>query len=111
MSVLSQFGAPSKAIARIVRIAVSNWKTRTSAADNSWHAIAWNGTVFCAVGYSGTGNRVQTSSDGITWTTRSTPADNSWRGVAWNGTVFCAVAISGTGNRVMTSPDGITWTI
>ena len=87
------------------------WTLRTSAADNYWTAIAWNGRVFAAVAQSGTGNRVMTSPDGITWTIRTSAADNSWTGIAWNGTVFAAVAASGTGNRVMTSPDGITWTI
>ena len=86
------------------------WTSRTSAADLSWRAIAWNGTVFAAVASSGTGNRVMTSPDGITWTIRTSAADNAWTDIAWNGTVFAAVASTGTGNRVMTSPDGITWT-
>ena len=87
------------------------WTSRTSAADLSWRAIAWNGTVFAAVASSGTGNRVMTSPDGITWTIRTSAADNAWYDIAWNGTVFAAVSGTGTGNRVMTSPDGITWTI
>ena len=93
------------------RILATKWNGRTSAADNDWQAIAWNGTVFAAVAYTGTGNRVMTSPDGITWTIRTSAADNSWNGIAWNGTVFAAVASTGVGNRVMTSPDGITWTI
>ena len=78
------------------------WTIRTSAADNNWRGIAWNGTVFCAVASTGTGNRVMTSPDGITWTSRTSAADNNWWDIAWNGTVFCAVAGTGTGNRVMT---------
>tara|TARA_R110000751_G_scaffold2080_1_gene11235 strand:- start:2262 stop:2720 length:459 start_codon:yes stop_codon:yes gene_type:complete len=89
----------------------TTWTIRTSAADNSWVGISWNGTVFAAVANSGTGNRVMTSPDGTTWTSRTSAADNEWRSIAWNGTVFAAVAKTGTGNRVMTSPDGITWTI
>jgi len=69
-------------------------------------------SLFCAVAYSGTGNRVMTSPDGINWTTRSSAADNNWLSVYWSPELglFCAVAYSGTGNRVMTSPDGINWT-
>ena len=39
----------------------NKWIGRTSAADNNWAAIAWNGTVFAAVASSGTGNRVMTT--------------------------------------------------
>ncbi len=84
-------------------------------ADNSWRFVCWSPalTLFVAVAYTGTGNRVMTSPDGITWTIRTSAADNNWRSVCWSPalTLFVAVADSGTGNRVMTSPDGITWTI
>jgi len=67
-----------------------------------------------AAAFSGTGNRVMTSPDGITWTARTSAADNEWISVTWGGPAgqekFVAVAASGSGNRVMTSPDGITWT-
>ena len=90
------------------------WTSRTSAADNGWFAIAWSPALglFAAVAYTGTGNRVMTSPDGITWTSRTSAADNNWHGIAWSPALglFAAVANSGTGNRVMTSPDGITWT-
>ena len=44
-------------------IPVSNWTTRTSAADNQWRSIAWSPALglFAAVANSGTGNRVMTS--------------------------------------------------
>ncbi|MGA1588856.1 MAG: hypothetical protein ACO38I_09720, partial [Ilumatobacteraceae bacterium] len=52
---------------------VQTWTTQTSAADNDWLSVAWGGPAgqekFVAVAYSGTGNRVMTSPDGITWTT------------------------------------------
>jgi hypothetical protein len=53
----------------------------------------------------GTGNRVMTSSDGITWTLRAGAADNGWRSVCWSSALssFAAVATNGVGNRVMTS--------
>jgi len=91
------------------------WAERANAAGNSWSAVCWSPELKIAVqvGIGGTGNRVQTSQDGITWTARTSAADNSWSAVCWSPdlTLFVAVAGSGTGNRVMTSPDGITWTI
>jgi hypothetical protein len=95
-----------------------SWTSRTSAADNGWRSVTY-GTVagnglFVAVANTGTGNRVMTSTDGITWTSRTSAADNGWISVTYgkvagNG-LFVAVSFDGTGNRVMTSPDGITWT-
>jgi hypothetical protein len=93
--------------------AVSTWTTRVTP-SNSWFGVCWSPELglFCAVATSGTGNRVMTSSDGITWTTRASATDNVWNDVCWSPELglFCSVASTGTGNRVMTSPDGITWT-
>ena len=90
------------------------WNTRTSAANNDWHSVVWAPelSIFVAVAYSGIGNRVMTSPDGITWTARTSAADNLWVCVTWAPQllIFVAVAVSGSGNRVMTSPNGITWT-
>ena len=86
------------------------WASRTSAVDNTWYGVAYGNGVFVAVAASGTGNRVMTSSDGITWTARSSAADNVWWEINFGNGLFVAVANTGTGNRVMTSPDGITWT-
>ena len=79
--------------------------------DNNWASVAWNGSLFVAIGQTGTGNRVMTSPDGKAWTLQTSVADIVWTSVVWNGTVFCAVAASAVANDVMTSPDGITWTI
>jgi hypothetical protein len=87
------------------------WTIRSSAADNNWYSVTYGNGTFVAVAYSGTGNRVMTSPDGITWTIRSSAADNNWYSVTYGNGTFVAVAATGTGNRVMTSPDGITWTI
>jgi len=89
----------------------NNWVSRTSAADNYWYGIAYGNGLFVAVAYSGTGNRVMTSPDGINWTTRTPAADRNWFDITYGNGLFVAVASSGTGDRVMTSPDGITWTI
>jgi hypothetical protein len=77
----------------------------TLPSHQNWQAIAWNGTVFCAVAsYS---NVAATSPDGITWTQRTMSSSKNWQAIAWNGTVFCAVA---SYSVAVTSPDGITWT-
>lgn len=55
-----------------------------------------------AVALTGTGDRVQTSSDGVNWTIRTTAADNDWRDVTWVNGLFVAVGDTGT---------GINWTI
>ena len=79
------------------------WTIRTSPADNNWFSVCYGNGLFVAVAYSGTGNRVMTSPDGITWTIRTSSADNSWYSVCYGNGLFVAVAYSGTGNRVMTS--------
>ena len=84
------------------------WTSRTSAADNAWYGVAYGNGVFVAIAYSGTGNRVMTSTDGITWNIRTSAADNGWWEITYGNGLFVAVASSGIGNRVMTSPDGIT---
>ena len=100
-----------------------NWTIRTSAADNNWLSVCWSPglSLFCAVAYTGTGNRVMTSPDGINWTIRTSAADNDWLSVCWSPGLssFCAVAKTGTGNRVMTSLNnnpvttgsGIAWSV
>ena len=68
-----------------------------------YYGVAWNGTVFAAVG-----NAVAASSpDGTTWTARTIGAVSRWTAVQWNGSLFAAVATTG---NISTSPDGITWT-
>ena len=109
-------GLPSLySLAALAKPLVSTWTLRTSAADNMWDCVCWSPErgLFVAVAFSGIGNRVMTSPDGITWTLRTSAADNMWLCVCWAPELglFVAVSSSGTGNRVMTSPDGITWTI
>jgi hypothetical protein len=76
----------------------------------SWISVTYGNGLFVAVSVTGTGNRVMTSSDGITWTSRISAADNDWQSVTYGNGLFVAVSNTGTGNRVMTSSDGITWT-
>jgi hypothetical protein len=97
--------------ASVKKVAGDVWVSQTSAADNTWESICWSPELrlFCAVATSGTGNRVMTSSDGITWTTRTSAADSAWFAVCWSPELrlFCA---TGDSSSIMTSPDGITWT-
>jgi len=87
---------------------ISQWTSRTSAADNDWSSVTYGNGLFVAVSKTGTGNRVMTSSDGITWETRTSAADIRCTTVTYGNGLFVAVADAGSGNRVMTSPDGIT---
>ena len=90
------------------------FSAKTGIVDYAWYSVCWSAelSLFVAVAYTGTGNRVMTSPDGITWTARTSAADNAWRAVCWTDVLglFVAVSSDGAGNRVMTSPDGITWT-
>lgn len=78
------------------------WTSRTIPAGN-YYGLAWDGSVFAAVGYA---SKAATSPDGITWTSRTIPAGD-YNDVAWSGSVFAAV---GDASKVATSSDGITWT-
>jgi hypothetical protein len=89
--------------------AQTTWTSRTSATDNNWNGITYGNGLFVATAWSGTGDRVMTSPDGITWTSRTSAANNRWIAVTYGNGMFVAVSWSGT-SRVMTSPDGITWT-
>jgi len=84
----------------------------TSSLTRSCRAIAWNGTVFCAVANNNFtpfdfNDHAYTSTDGITWTQRTLASTGTWSAIAWNGTVFCAVAVAP--EYANTSTDGITW--
>ena len=83
------------------------FSAKTGIVDYAWYSVCWSAelSLFVAVAYTGTGNRVMTSPDGITWTARTSAADNAWRAVCWSPelSLFVAVADSGTGNRVMTA--------
>lgn len=78
--------------------------------------MAWNGSVFCAVGGTGGATVIATSTDGLAWTQRYSAGSGTpeWNHIAWNGSVFLIVDVdtSGFGTRTLgaTSPDGITWT-
>jgi hypothetical protein len=79
------------------------WTSRASPADNYWKSVTFGNGLFVAVAYSGIGDRVMTSPDGIVWTSQASAADNGWMGVTFGNGLFVAVAFTGSGDRVMTS--------
>ena len=90
-----------------------NWNTlynSTSIFEFFCFGVAWNGTIWAAVGRGGN-NTLAYSYDGITWTgLGKTIFDGNagGLGITWNGTRFIAVG-EGT-NSIAYSYDGITWT-
>ncbi len=72
---------------------------------SSGRAVAYNGTLWVAVGNGGTA--IATSPDGINWTARLSRLSIG-RSVAWNGSIWVAVGTGSTAT-IVTSTDGITW--
>lgn len=84
----------------------ATWTARTGNVALPLLNIAWNGSLFVAVGQSGA---ITSSSDGLTWTAR-TPGDTAvaLNSISWDGTRF--VVTNTTSGVAWTSTDGITWT-
>eukprot|EP01031_Cornospumella_fuschlensis_P043903 gene43903-53679_t len=62
-----------------------SWTSRTTPVDNQWRGICWSPDLglFVAVSLSGSGNRVMTSSDGVTssgglWNWQSSNEVKQW---------------------------------
>ena len=83
-----------------------DWQQQALPVTANWSAIAWNGSVFCAVGYGS--NIAATSPDGITWTQQTLPASANWYAIALNGSMFFTVTYGS--NIAATSSDGLNWT-
>jgi hypothetical protein len=68
-----------------------HWTAATNPPSGDLQAVAWNGTIFAAVGnLNGTG-AVATSLDGSTWTARTVPTETgALAAIAWNGSIFVA---------------------
>jgi hypothetical protein len=82
-------------------------------ANNNWQAICWSSELrlFCALGASGTGNRVMTSPDGRNWSLGVSPSDSSWGAVVWAKELGIFLAISFDSLAAIgISRDGKTWT-
>lgn len=88
----------------------TSWSARSSAANNSWEAVAYGNSLFVALSTSGSGNRLMTSPDGITWTIGAISTDKTWRSICYGNGLFVAVNQDGdSASSVGTSVDGSTW--
>jgi hypothetical protein len=85
----------------------------TSVFTSFGYSVAWNGSLWVAVGSGSGGATIATSPNGINWTARSsqwTPGTLAAKAVAWNGSLWVAGGQGTTVPNLATSPDGITWT-
>lgn len=87
---------------------IETWILGTPAESLIYSGAVNHNNLLVVCARSGTGNRIMTSSDGLSWTTRASAGDYNWRRLATNGSIIVCVE---TGGRIMTSPDGITWTM
>lgn len=89
----------------------NTWGTVTlSGVSAYWSGVAWNGSIFCAIGSGagGTGGtNAATSPDGLIWTAQTLPVGAVWSSIATDGTKFCIV---GTGTISLISTTGATGT-
>ena len=69
-----------------------------------WNGVAWNGTLFVAVGSAGS---TAHSRDGTSWAVAHSGTSSHLIGVTWTGAQF--VAVENGGLSVLHSPDGVTW--
>lgn len=87
---------------------VTAWTSHASPGGNGWSDIVYGNGIFVAVAAGGDGQRVMTSTDGISWTLRTPFAEALWwTSIAFGAGIFVAVSAN---NDVMTSSDGISWT-
>jgi len=89
-----------------------SWNSTTSSLT-AVRGVAWNGSLWVAVGNNDDGSvTITTSPDGITWTDASNNPFTSryGYGIAWNG-IWVAVGWNVDNTvTIATSPDGATWT-
>ena len=89
-----------------------SWILRTASQAKDWDTLAWNGSLFAAVGASPTG--IITSPDGITWTNRTEPwmASNftNWKVSNINGE-FWGLGNGGVVDGWLRSSNGVSWSI
>ena len=93
---------------RLIYFTGATWTPQTFGTTNNIQEIAYNGSLFVAVG---DGGAIATSPDGITWTQRNasqTITGNNLEDVTWNGTHWIAVGFNGT---IATSLNGTSWNL
>jgi hypothetical protein len=89
---------------------IGTWTTQQSGPSGSLEDVAWNGSLWVAVGrrISPDNGFIYTSSDATTWTSQTCPITTNVAAVAWNGSQW---TVGGFGTFTQaTSPDGVTWT-
>jgi hypothetical protein len=93
-----------------------NWTGRGKLDFETCYDIAWNGSLWVAVGTPITplsGNTVAYSTDGITWTGLRLTVFSRARTICWNGETFIAggqIQNPGDFQILAYSTDGINWT-
>jgi hypothetical protein len=83
----------------------NNWSDRSPSGNYTLNSIAWNGSIFVAIGNGGV---IYTSSDGISWTKRASPTSNKLFDVQWVPSISCFYV--GGNNIILNSSDGMNWT-
>jgi hypothetical protein len=93
----------------------SVWNTTTQSFGGSGSygkGVAWNGSIWVAVGKSTTTSNILWSSNGQSWnnTSGGFPAAGAGYGIAWNGSIWVAVGGSSiTDGKILWSSNGQTW--
>ncbi len=82
----------------------TSWTYRTLGTTNTLNDVAWNGSLYVAVGDAGT---VQSSPNGSDWTIQDSKTTENLNKVDYLGGQFIAVGKNGT---ILTSHNGTTWT-
>jgi len=87
--------------------AVGAWTAAGTPPVANQNAVAWNGSVFCSVGATGS---IYTSPDGNVWTARTAGSGyaGQFRAVIWHDTLSLFIACGQ--DVIQTSPTGTTWT-
>jgi hypothetical protein len=97
-------GPASPPSAPVMPMAPPAWTVRTSGTPNTLYAVATSGSLFIAVGASGT---ILSSPNGTNWTVRNSGSSSGLNGVATGDSVWVAVGAAGT---ILTSTEGRNWT-
>jgi hypothetical protein len=105
--------APNQAVA-ISTDHGQTWAVSNLGANFLPQAIAWNGSVFCLVGWNTNSTATSicyTSPDGANnnWTARTMHDTKFWTRICWSGVKFVANDSGGFGTACNTSADAITW--
>jgi hypothetical protein len=81
----------------------STWDLISTTDLGFMNAIAWNGTLFAAVGLNGT---ILTSPNSVNWTQENSVTTRELTDISWGNNQFIAV---GSGGTVYTSQNGRSW--